>query len=321
VRYNVRDEKGRFCKKSDEKVTKGYKGFRKGLICLDKKYEVGETYAEHGRFICAKGMMHFCENPLDVLNYYPVVNPDTGELNEFAEVEALGSIIKGDSKAAANKLRIVKKIDLRELIRVAATSSCAQSDVVTTAAWSHAAASKYKSHAATTESRSNAVTAASESRAVTAEAYSDAATTGNYSSATTVGGHSHAVTAGADSQATTVGAWSNAVTAENWSNAVTAGKCSRAATTGDCSDAITAGYRSHAATTGDYSKATTTGSNSIAAALGIQSKAKAALGNWIVLAEYVSTDVLSCVKATKVDGTTIKPNTFYKLENGEFVEA
>ena len=32
MRHNVRDKKGRFCKKSVEPVTKGYKGFKKGLI-------------------------------------------------------------------------------------------------------------------------------------------------------------------------------------------------------------------------------------------------------------------------------------------------
>jgi hypothetical protein len=115
MRHNVRDSKGLFCKK-ETTITKGYKGFNKGLICRDKQYKVGETYEEDGEDICASGMMHFCENPFDVLSFYPVIDPDTGEPNEFAEVEAIGRVLKSDKKLAANKLRIVRKISLEELI-------------------------------------------------------------------------------------------------------------------------------------------------------------------------------------------------------------
>ena len=59
-------------------------------------------------------------------------------------------------------------------------------------------------------------------------------------------------------------------------------------------------------------------------AIGYNSKAKGSLGCFIVLTEcknlgreYHIVDV----KSAKVDGKKIKPDTFYKLINGEFVEA
>ena len=36
---------------------------------LDKKYEVGENYSEDKIELCESGM-HFCENPIDCLEYY-----------------------------------------------------------------------------------------------------------------------------------------------------------------------------------------------------------------------------------------------------------
>ena len=72
---------------------KGYKAFYKNMICkgdgYEKQYEENTTYEENGNEVCKSGVMHFCENPFDVLNYYPLVD---GKCNvaEFAEVEALG---------------------------------------------------------------------------------------------------------------------------------------------------------------------------------------------------------------------------------------
>ena len=69
---------------------KGYKAFEKGLICKGKQYAENTIFEEEDAKICRKGM-HFCENPLDVLDYYPIVS-DKGEMPEFAEVEALDKI-------------------------------------------------------------------------------------------------------------------------------------------------------------------------------------------------------------------------------------
>ena len=102
------------------------------------------------------------------------------------------------------------------------------------------------------------------------------------------------------------------------------GNQSAATNTGDWSAATNTGNRSAATNTGDCSAATVEGKESVAMAIGYNSKAKGSLGCFIVLAEckemggeYHIVDV----KSAKVDGEKIKPDTFYKLINGEFVEA
>ena len=58
---------------------------------------------------------------------------------------------------------------------------------------------------------------------------------------------------------------------------------------------------------------------------GNNSKAKAKIGSWITLAEWKWSNeknryVPVCVKTEYVDGEKIKADTWYKLENGKFVE-
>lgn len=86
--------------------------------------------------------------------------------------------------------------------------------------------------------------------------------------------------------------------------------------TGDCSAATN---------TGDCSAATVDGKESIAIVTGVDSNASGALGCWLVLTDRGGwngdTFPIKEVRAVKVDGETIKPGVFYKLENGEVVEA
>ena len=85
------------------------------------------------------------------------------------------------------------------------------------------------------------------------------------------------------------------------------------------------GYCSAATNTGNYSAATVDGKESIAIVTGVDSKASGALGCWLVLTDRGGwngdTFPIKEVRAVKVDGETIKPGVFYKLENGEVVEA
>lgn len=94
--------------------------------------------------------------------------------------------------------------------------------------------------------------------------------------------------------------------------------------TGYYSASTNTGDRSASTNTGDYSKADVSGKESVAAALGIDSKAKGAFGCWLVLAEWAKDENYNWhrkdVQCFKVDGETVKPDTWYKLKNGDLVE-
>ena len=93
-----------------------YKAFNPDFTCKGKQYEENTTYEENGNEICEAGVMHYCENPFDVLDYYPLVN-ENGEISEFAEVEPLGKVFKRENKSATNKLHIKAKLGLKGFIK------------------------------------------------------------------------------------------------------------------------------------------------------------------------------------------------------------
>ena len=109
------------------------------------------------------------------------------------------------------------------------------------------------------------------------------------------------------------------------SAATNTGYCSAATNTGYRSAATNTGYCSAATNTGDRSAATVDGKESIAIVTGVDSKASGAIGCWLVLTERGNWNGDTCpikeVRAVKVDGEIIKTGVFYKLENGEVVEA
>lgn len=201
---------------------KGYKGFNKGLICRGKQYAENSVFEEEKAEICKNGM-HFCENPFDVLYYYGFVD-DNGNVNDFAEVEALDEVKKEGNKCCTKRLRIGTKIGISGLVAAFVSFTLEK----------------------TNEKVKNVT-----------------------------------------------------------------GNCSAATNTGDCSAATN---------TGNRSAATVEGKESVAVATGYHSKAKGALGCWIVVAERNDDGKILTILAAEVDGKKIKPDTFYMVEKGEFVE-
>ena len=99
---------------------KGYKGFDKDLKCRDFQYKVGETYEQKDKPVCCDNGFHFCENPLDVLGYYPIIDEE-GKYQRYCEVEAIGEIDKeknsDDTKVCTNKIKIGVELSFEKLVK------------------------------------------------------------------------------------------------------------------------------------------------------------------------------------------------------------
>ena len=163
---------------------KGYKGFKKGLICdpTDKnpfQYAENTTFEESDAKICNCGL-HFCENPFDVLDYYGFVGND-GTLNEFAEVEALDECLTDDNKKfVTKKLHIGARLSIAGLVQAfvnftfgrvdwkndAATNTGDRSAATNTGNWSAATNTGDQSAATNTGDRSAAAVEGRESFAI-----------------------------------------------------------------------------------------------------------------------------------------------------------
>ena len=297
-----------------------YKGFDKNMKCRDFQYEEGKTYTHPGTpKLCDEGF-HACEVPLDCLKYY---SPAEGSIYREVEMEGDTDEHGEDSKRVGKVIEIGAKLRIRDLVRFSidifkkntegspAASSGYKSTAATSGDKSTAATSGDYSTAAISGDKSTAATSGDKSTAATSGYKSTAATSGDYSTAAISGGYSTAVTSGG---------YSTAVSSGYKSTAVTSGGYSTAATSGDKSTAATSGGYSTAVTSGGYSTAVVEGKESIALSGGYKSMAKGTLGCWLVLAERDDEDHILGVKAIKVDGVQIKPETFYILKDGEVVE-
>ena len=85
------------------------------------------------------------------------------------------------------------------------------------------------------------------------------------------------------------------------------------------------GYSAQIGSSGDYAKINSTGEDSVICCAGNGSIVKAKIGSWITLSEWKYSEEKSrwipkLVKTEFVDGEKIKDDTWYKLENGKFVE-
>ena len=168
-----------------------YKAMDKNMQCRGKQYEVGKTYHED-KADCCKAGMHACENPLDVLHYYPLKDSP-----RFFEVECGGDVDKSDqdSKLACTELTVKGELNLAGLIKATVGAIFKRAEKEKTAT------SGDSSSAATSGAYSSAATSGDSSSAATSGWRSSAATSGAYSSAAVLGKDSIAVANGAHSKA------------------------------------------------------------------------------------------------------------------------
>ena len=113
----------------------------------------------------------------------------------------------------------------------------------------------------------------------------------------------------------------NAAASGESGNAAASGWRGNAAASGLNGNAAASGRRGTASVTGPDGKASALGEQCLAVAWGQDSLARGAVGNWIVVSERDDDGNIIDAKIVKVDGDTIKADTWYKLANGEIVEA
>ena len=94
---------------------------------------------------------------------------------------------------------------------------------------------------------------------------------------------------------------------------------------GDSAKIGSSGDYTQIGSSGDYAKVTSEGEDSVICCAGHNSIVRAKKGSWITLSEWersLEKDrwIPKCVKTKFVDGEIIKADTFYRLENGKFVE-
>jgi hypothetical protein len=173
-----------------------YKAMDKNMMCRGKQYEVGTTYREDKADCCHSGM-HACENPLDVLHYYPLKDSP-----RFFEVECGGNVDKSeeDSKLACTELTVKGEVNFAGLVKATVNA------VFNRVKGKYSFSSGYSSTAGSSGYSSTAGSSGNYSTAGSSGNYSTAGSSGDYSTAVATGDYCSAKADGKDSIAVVNGA-------------------------------------------------------------------------------------------------------------------
>jgi hypothetical protein len=307
------------------KSMKGYKAFNKGLKCHNFQYKEGKEFTHDGELQLCKTGFHFCENPLDVLNYYDLCD------SEFTEVEAIGNVVDntdGDTKKVTDKIKIGVKLSFPAFIKASFDflwEKCSKDNKASGDSIQLAASGYYSKLAASGDS----------SQLAASGYYSKLAASGDSSQLAASGDSIQLAASGYSSKLAASGDYSKLAASGYSSQLAASGDSSQLAASGDSSQLAASGYYSKLAASGYYSKLAAsgyyiklemTGKDSVGANIGVNSTAKGIKGCWITLAEWRWSNkegryIPKCVKSMQIDGEILKENTWYKLENGDFKES
>ena len=297
------------------KPIKSYKAFDKNMRCRGFQYEVGKEYDMNGDIQCCKRGFHACESPMEVWDYYDMLT------SRFAEVEQSGKISTGrhPTKICSSHIKIKAELKLADIINIGVE-------------WLKNLTSPYKGDA-----EGNYAKIGFSGDYVKIGSSGDYAQIGSSGNNVKIGSSGDCVkigssgieakigSSGIEAKIGSSGGYAQIGSSGDYAQIGSSGRYSQIGSSGDYAQIGSSGEMAQVSSSGFNAKIDSTGENSVIMCSGLGCVAKAKIGSWITLAEWERDDrkgclVPVCVKTERVDGTKIKPDTWYKLRDGEFVE-
>ena len=290
---------------------KAYKGFDKNLKCRDFQYEIGGEYTEEEASLCNNGF-HACENALDTLRYY---HPGESRYCEV-ELEDNGQRNNGDSKICGKHIKIGAEIGLKGVINAGVKFVFDRCENAV-----EDRASGESGNAAASGESGNAAASGWMGNAAASGVMGNAAASGWKGNAAASGSLGNAAASGWKGNAAASGWKGNAAVSGLMGNAAASGESGNAAASGLMGNAAASGSMGTAVASGAFGTASADGNQCIAVAWGINSRARGKIGTWIVVTEHDELGNIINAVMEKVDGDTIKADTWYTMRGGKIVEA
>ena len=269
-----------------------YKGFDKDLKCRGFQYEIGKEYElSNGESVsvCSNGF-HACESPLEVLDHYFM--DGSANLSRFCEVEQSGEFSKevDSTKVASSKIKIKKEITFADLINSGV---------------------EWLKEKNSNDGGGDSAIIASSDNCTQIGSCDDFAHIGSSCDYAKIG------SSGDCAQIGSSGDFANIGSSSYRTQIGSSGYCAKIGSSGDTAKI---------GSSGDFAKIDSTGEESVIMCAGRDSAVKAKKGSWITLAEWYKDNSYGkmkpkYVKTEYVDGERIKEDTWYKLVDGEFIEA
>ena len=324
----------------NKEVIKSYKSFDKDMKCRDFQYEVGKEYEMEGHIECCERGFHACESPLEVFDHYDMLN------SRFAEVEQSGTIDReeGSTKVCSSRIKIKEELKLADIINIGVEwlkDITSPSNVKADGALNdngdrkeqigssgdYAKIGSSGDYAKIGSSGGYAQIGSSGYSAQIGSSgyYAKIGSSGCYAQIGSSGYSAQIGSSGGSAKIGSSGDSAKIGSSGYYAKIGSSGDSAKIGSSGDYVKIGSSGDYAQIGSSGDYAKIDSTGEDSVIMCAGNNSKAKAKIGSWITIAEWKWSNeknryVPVCVKTEYVDGEKIKADTWYKLENGKFVE-
>ena len=283
---------------------KGYKAYNPGLICRGHKYEEDTVYKKNGHGICCSGVTHYCVNPFDTLDYYPLVQPD-GQFSEFTTVEAIDEPVTDDGrKFATSTIKIGFKLGFKGFIQ-----ACVDFLYEKTIKEMPKPEDVDVSDDAKIGSSGYAAQIGSSGRYAQIGSSGDGAKIGSSGDGAKIGSSGYDAKIGSSGDDAKIGS---------------SGYAAKIGSSGYAAKIGSSGRYAQIGSSGDDAQIAVENANNVVACVGKRGRIKAPVGTWCTLAEYGEWNgegcPCICVKSFEIDGETYKADTWYTLKDGEIVE-
>ena len=278
-----------------KKVITSYKAFDKNMQCRGFQYEVGKEYEMDGEIKCCNRGFHACKSPIEVWNYYDMLN------SRYAEVEQSGKIEKEENstKVCSSHIKIKDELKLADIINIGVE-------------W-------LKDITSPSKVKADGVLNDNGDRRKQIGSSGDSAKIGSSGDYAKIGSSGNSAKIGSSGDHAKIGSSGNSAKIGSSGDHAQIGSSGNSAKIGSSGDHAQIG------SSGNYAQIDSTGEDSVIMCAGNSSRAKAKVGSWITLAEWKwsdekKRDVPVYVKTEYVDGENIKADTWYQLKNRKFVE-
>ncbi|MEH2859755.1 hypothetical protein V7T06_11245 [Segatella copri] len=341
-----------------ENVITSYKGFDKNMKCRGFKYEVGKEYEMDGEIRCCNRGFHACKSPIEVWDYYDMLN------SRFAEVEQSGKIDEEEmsTKICSSRIKIKAELKLADIINIGVewlkditSPSKVKADGVlndngyrrkqigSSGNYAKIGSSGYSAKIGSSGNYAKIGSSGYYAQIGSSGYYAQIGSSGDYAQIGSSGYYAQIGSSGDYAQIGSSGDSAKIGSSGNYAKIGSSGYYAQVGSSGDYAQIGSSGYYAQIGSSGDYAQIgssgnyaqigssgnsaqiDSTGEDSVIMCAGNESKAKAKVGSWITLAEWKWSDeknrnVPVCVKTEYVDGENIKADTWYQLKNGKFVE-
>jgi hypothetical protein len=319
------------------------------MQCRGFQYEVGKEYEMDGEIKCCNRGFHACKSPMEVWDYYDMLN------SRYAEVEQSGKIDEEENstKVCSSHIKIKAELKLADIINIGVEwlkditspskvkadgalngngdrkkkigSSGNYAQIGSSGDSAQIGSSGYSAKIGSSGDYAK-IGSSGDYAQIGSSGYSaKIGSSGDYAKIGSSGDYAKIGSSGDSAKIGSSGNYAQIGSSGDYAKIGSSGDYTKIGSSGDYAKIGSSGDYAKIGSSGDYAQIDSTGEDSVIMCAGNSSRAKAKVGSWITLAEWKwsnekKRNVPVYVKTEYVDGENIKADTWYQLKNGKFVE-